>query len=183
MAARDTEVEHMISAKENSEDCLLLTESVERDVQPMVVVLSWHRAYGEALLYAQSDRAATLISKAEQRIFERYLELAASSFSLAPEEGRDLWDAIMTLSGVWVFPEVLVCLDCGMARNRWFPLGCNAFGCPVCSHEFSPGFLFGKPRRGRNSSRGSSKTADTIAPQVRFLITRPANFRRVTFIN
>ena len=98
MAARDTEVEHMISAKENSEDCLLLTESVERDVQPMVVVLSWHRAYGEALLYAQSNRAAILISKAEQRIFVRYLEVAASPSSLQPEEGRDLWDATMTLS-------------------------------------------------------------------------------------
>ena len=150
------EVEHMIRVEEKSEDCLLLTESVERDVQPMVVVLSWHRAYGEALLYAQSDRAATLISRAEQRIFERYLEVAASPSSLQPEEGRDLWDATMTLSRlkrtvekegirhvcrlcgsvyqkkfsaemgihfpelkdidkpfVWVFPEIVVCLDCG----------------------------------------------------------------------
>jgi hypothetical protein len=83
-------------------------------------------------------------------------------------------------------------------RNRWFLLGWDASGCPVCSHvdhssaisvnslgrhEFSPGFLFGKPRRGRNSSRGSSKTSDTIAPGVLFLITRPANFRRVTCTN
>jgi hypothetical protein len=159
MAARETEVEHMISAKENREDSLLLTESVERELQSMVVVLSWHRAYGEALLYACSDEAATLVSKAEQRIFERYLEVAASPSSLAPEEGRDLWDATMTLSRlkrtvekegirhvcklcgsvdqkkfgaelgihfpelkdidkpvVWVFPEVLVCLDCGTAE-------------------------------------------------------------------
>jgi hypothetical protein len=92
------EVEHMIRVEEKSEDCLLLTESVKREPQPIVVVLSWHRAYGEALLYVQSDRAATLISKAEQRIFERYLEVAASPSSLQPEEGRDLWDATMTLS-------------------------------------------------------------------------------------
>jgi hypothetical protein len=159
MAAREKEVEHMISSEEKSENCLLLTESVEREVQPMVVVLSWHRAYGEALLYAQSDRAVTLISKAEQRIFERYLEVAASSSSLLPEEGRDLWNATMTLSQlkrtlgkegirhvcklcgsvyqkqfsaemrihfpelkdidkpvVWLFPEVVVCLDCGTAE-------------------------------------------------------------------
>ena len=68
----------MIRVEEKNEDCLLLTESVGREPQPIVVVLSWHGAYGEALLYAQSDRAATLISKAEQRIFERYLEVAAS---------------------------------------------------------------------------------------------------------
>jgi hypothetical protein len=73
-------------------------ESVVREPQPIVVVLSWHRAYGEALLYAQSDKAATLISKAEQRIFERYLEVAASSSSLSPEEDRDLWNAVTALS-------------------------------------------------------------------------------------
>jgi len=83
----------MFSAEEKSEDCLLLAES---EPQPIVVVLSWHRAYGEALLYAQSDKAATLISQAEQRIFERYLEVAASS--LQPEEGRDLWNAVTALS-------------------------------------------------------------------------------------
>jgi hypothetical protein len=88
----------MISAEEKSEVCLLLTESVEREPQPIAVVLSWHRAYGEALLYAQTDRAATLISKAEQRIFERYLEVAASSSSLPPEEDRDLWNAVTALS-------------------------------------------------------------------------------------
>jgi len=98
IAARETEVEHMTSAEEKSEDCLLLTGSVQRDPQPIVVVLSWHRAYGEALLYAQSDRAATLISKAEHRIFERYLEVAASSSSLPPEEDRDLWNAVTALS-------------------------------------------------------------------------------------
>src|SRR5580704_1457545 len=73
-------------------------ESVVREPKPIVVVLSWHRAYGEALLYAQSDSAATLISKAEQRIFERYLEVAASPSSLPPEEGRDLWNAVTALS-------------------------------------------------------------------------------------
>jgi hypothetical protein len=88
----------MISAKEKSEDCLFLTWSVEREPHPIVVVLSWHRAYGEALLYAQSDRAATLISRAEQRIFERCLEVAASPSSLPPEEGRDLWNAVTALS-------------------------------------------------------------------------------------
>jgi hypothetical protein len=160
MAAREREVEHMISAEARSQKCLLLTKSREREPQqPIVVVLSWHRAYGEALLYAYSDKAATLIAKAEQRIFERYLEAAASRSSLQPEEGRDLWDATMTLSRlkrtlekegirrvcklcgsvyqkkfnsemgihflelknidkptVWVFPEVIVCLDCGMAE-------------------------------------------------------------------
>jgi hypothetical protein len=62
MATRESEVKHMISAEEKRQDCLLLTESVERAPKPIVVVLSWHRAYGEALLYAQSDSAATLIS-------------------------------------------------------------------------------------------------------------------------
>jgi hypothetical protein len=52
-AAREKEVEHMIRVEEKNEDCLLLTESVEREPQPIVVVLSWHRAYGEALLYAR----------------------------------------------------------------------------------------------------------------------------------
>jgi hypothetical protein len=98
MATRESEVKHMISAEEKRQDCLLLTESVERAPKPIVVVLSWHRAYGEALLYAQSDSAATLISKAEQRIFERYLEVAASPSSLPPEEGRDLWNAVTALS-------------------------------------------------------------------------------------
>jgi hypothetical protein len=157
MATREKEVEHMISTEEKSE--ALSKKEREEPQQPIVVILSWHRAYGEALLYAQSDRAATLISKAEQRIFERYLEVAASPSSLQPEEGRDLWDATMTLSRlkrtvekegirhvcklcgsvnrkkfgaemgihfpelkdidkpvVWVFPEVLVCLDCGTAE-------------------------------------------------------------------
>jgi PAS domain S-box-containing protein len=40
MAARETEVEHMTSAEEKSKDCLLLTESVEREPQPIAVVLS-----------------------------------------------------------------------------------------------------------------------------------------------
>jgi len=88
----------MISAEQKSEDCLHRTENVEREPQPIVVVLSWHSAYGEALLYAQSDKAATLISKAEQRIFERYLEVAASPSSLQPEEVRDLWNAVTALS-------------------------------------------------------------------------------------
>ena len=86
----------MISTEEKSE--ALSKKEREEPQQPIVVILSWHRAYGEALLYVQSDRAATLISKAEQRIFERYLEVAASPSSLQPEEGRDLWDATMTLS-------------------------------------------------------------------------------------
>src|ERR1700693_2046676 len=93
ICSKRKEVKHMFSAEEKSEDCLLLAES---EPQPIVVVLSWHRAYGEALLYAQSDKAATLISQAEQRIFERYLEVAASS--LQPEEGRDLWNAVTALS-------------------------------------------------------------------------------------
>src|SRR5580692_12708762 len=96
MATREKEVEHMISTEEKSE--ALSKKEREEPQQPIVVILSWHRAYGEALLYAQSDRAATLISKAEQRIFERYLEVAASSSSLSPEEDRDLWNAVTALS-------------------------------------------------------------------------------------
>jgi hypothetical protein len=98
MAARETEVEQMNSAEEKSEDCLLLAGKIQREPQPIVAVLSWHRAYGEALLYAQSNRAAILISKAEQRIFVRYLEVAASPSSLLPEEERDLWNAVLALS-------------------------------------------------------------------------------------
>src|SRR5580704_16344229 len=96
MATREKEVEHMISTEEKSE--ALSKKEREEPQKPIVVVLSWHRAYGEALLYAQSDSAATLISKAEQRIFERYLEVAASPSSLPPEEGRDLWNAVTALS-------------------------------------------------------------------------------------
>ena len=116
----------MISAEEKSENCLLLTECLEREEpqQPIVVVLTWHRAYGEALLYACSDKAATLISKAEQRIFERYLEVAASPSSLQPEEGRDLRDATMTLSRLkrTVEKEGIrhICKLCGSVDQKKF---------------------------------------------------------------
>ena len=63
---------------------------------PIAIVLPWHKAYGEALLYAASEKAGTFIAKAEQEICLRYLELSVSS--IQPEETRDLQDAVAVLA-------------------------------------------------------------------------------------
>ncbi|MGB8323333.1 MAG: hypothetical protein WCE52_10275 [Candidatus Acidiferrum sp.] len=63
---------------------------------PIAIVLPWHKAYGEALLYAACGKAGTFIAKAEQEICLRYLELSVSS--IQPEETRDLQNAVAVLA-------------------------------------------------------------------------------------
>jgi hypothetical protein len=63
---------------------------------PIAIVLPWHKAYGEALLYVASEKAGTFIATAEQEICLRYLELSVSS--IQPEETRDLQDAVAVLA-------------------------------------------------------------------------------------
>jgi hypothetical protein len=63
---------------------------------PIAIVLPWHKAYGEALLYAISEKAGAFIATAEQEICLRYLELSVSS--IQPEETRDLQNAVAVLA-------------------------------------------------------------------------------------
>ena len=64
--------------------------------KPMFVLPHWHKAYGEALLYADSPQSDSLIAYAEKEIVARYL---ADSFRpIQSDESRDLLQATKVLS-------------------------------------------------------------------------------------
>jgi hypothetical protein len=68
----------------------------ERMSKPIFAVSSWHKAYGEALLYADSPQSDSLIAYAEKEIVARYL---ADSFRpIQSDESRDLLQATKVLS-------------------------------------------------------------------------------------
>jgi hypothetical protein len=68
----------------------------ERMSKPIFAVPNWHKAYGEALLYADSPGSGALIAYAEKEIISRYL--ADSSSPIQAEENRDLLQAMGVLS-------------------------------------------------------------------------------------
>jgi hypothetical protein len=82
--------------RESSHPAVEVETRTERLSKPIFAVPNWHKAYGEALLYADSPGSGLLIAYAEKEIISRYL--ADSSSPIQSEEGRDLLQAMGVLS-------------------------------------------------------------------------------------
>jgi len=83
------------SKREGSHLAVESETRTERMSEPIFPVPDWHKAYGEALLYADSPERGSLILHAEKEIIARYL---ASSSPIQSEENRDLLQAMAVLS-------------------------------------------------------------------------------------
>jgi hypothetical protein len=86
----------LTSKRESSHPAVESETRTERMSKPIFAVPSWHKAYGEALLYADSPGSGALIAYAEKEIVARYL--ADSSSPIQSDEGRDLLQAMGVLS-------------------------------------------------------------------------------------
>jgi hypothetical protein len=85
-----------VAAKRDSSNPAVESETqTDRMSKPIFTVPSWHKAYGEALLYAHSPGSVSLIAYAEKEIISRYL--ADCSSPIQPEENRDLLQALGVL--------------------------------------------------------------------------------------
>jgi hypothetical protein len=94
--ARSDERPDVASKRESSHPAVESETRADRMSQPIFLVPSWHKAYGEALLYADSPGSGALIAYAEKEIISRYL--ADCSSLIQPEENRDLQKATEVLS-------------------------------------------------------------------------------------
>lgn len=94
--ARSDDGPDVASQRESSRPAVESETPTERLSKPIFVVPSWHKAYGEALLYADSPESGALIAYAEKEIIIRYL--ADCSSPIQPEENRDLQKATEVLS-------------------------------------------------------------------------------------
>jgi|HubBroStandDraft_2_1064218.scaffolds.fasta_scaffold138596_1 hypothetical protein len=94
--ARSDEGPDLASKREGSHPAVGSETRTERLSKPIFAVPNWQKAYGEALLYADSPGSGALIAYAEKEIVARYL--ADSSSPIQSDEGRDLLQAMGVLS-------------------------------------------------------------------------------------
>jgi hypothetical protein len=94
--ARSDDGPDLSSKRESSHAAVESETRAERMSKPIFAVPNWHKAYGEALLYADSPESGSLIAHAEEEIISRHL---ADSYSpIQSDEGRDLLQATEVLS-------------------------------------------------------------------------------------